>query len=251
MATVKDFSVEEKLSSLVMLQKIDCKLDEIQILKGELPMEVKDLEDEIEGLHARQTRVEEEINGIQEFIEQKKEGIKEAEGLIKKYEKQSDNVKNNREFEAINKEIEMQTLEVKLCEKHIKDATEEIAEKARQLDTAKKAVGAKEGNLSGKKGELEKIIGETEKEEKHYTKDATAARNHVDERLLASYDRIRKNFRNGLAVVPVERDSCGGCFHAIPPQKQSEIKLRKKIMVCENCGRILVDTDLNDSVVVK
>ena len=251
MAAVKDFSVEEKLSSLVLLQKIDCKLDEIQILKGELPMEVKDLEDEIEGLHARQTRVEEEINGIQEFIEQKKEGIKEAEGLIKKYEKQSDNVKNNREFEAINKEIEMQTLEVKLCEKHIKDATEEIAEKARQLDTAKKAVGAKEGNLSGKKGELEKIIGETEKEEKHYTKDATAARNHVDERLLASYDRIRKNFRNGLAVVPVERDSCGGCFHAIPPQKQSEIKLRKKIMVCENCGRILVDTDLNDSVVVK
>lgn len=251
MAAVKDFSVEEKLSSLVMLQKIDCKLDEIQILKGELPMEVKDLEDEIEGLHARQTRVEEEINGIQEFIEQKKEGIKEAEALIKKYEKQSDNVKNNREFEAINKEIEMQTLEVKLCEKHIKDATEEIAEKARQLDSAKKAVAAKEGNLSGKKGELEKIIGETEKEEKHYTKDAAAARSHVDERLLASYDRIRKNFRNGLAVVPVERDSCGGCFHAIPPQKQSEIKLRKKIMVCENCGRILVDTDLNDSVVVK
>ena len=127
MAAVKDFSVEEKLTSLVHLQKVDCKLDEIQILKGELPMEVKDLEDEIEGLHARQTRVEEEINGIQEFIAQKKEGIKEAEALVKKYEKQSDNVKNNREFEAINKEIEMQTLEVKLCEKHIKDATEEIA----------------------------------------------------------------------------------------------------------------------------
>ena len=153
MAAVKDFSVEEKLSSLVLLQKVDCKLDEIQILKGELPMEVKDLEDEIEGLHARQTRVEEEINGIQEFIEQKKEGIKEAEALVKKYEKQSDNVKNNREFEAINKEIEMQTLEVKLCEKHIKDATEEIAEKARQLDAAKKAVSNKEGNLTGKKGE--------------------------------------------------------------------------------------------------
>jgi len=251
MAAVKEFSIEEKLSSLVLLQKVDCKLDEIQILKGELPMEVKDLEDEIEGLHARQTRVEEEINGIQEFIEQKKEGIKEAEALVKKYEKQSDNVKNNREFEAINKEIEMQTLEVKLCEKHIKDATEEIAEKARQLEIAKKAVSNKEGNLTAKKGELEKIIGETEKEEKHYNKDADAARKHVDERLLMSYDRIRKNYRNGLAVVPVERDSCGGCFHAIPPQKQSEIKLRKKIMVCENCGRILVDTDLNDSVVVK
>jgi len=251
MASVKEFSVEEKLSSLVRLQKIDSKLDEIQILKGELPMEVKDLEDEIEGLHARQTRVEEEINGIQEFIEQKKEGIKEAQALIKKYEKQSENVKNNREFEAINKEIEMQQLEEKLCEKHIKDATEEIADKARQLDLAKKAVATKEGNLNGKKSELEKIIGETEKEETHYNKDATIARSHADERLLASYDRIRKNYRNGLAVVPVERDSCGGCFHAIPPQKQSEIKLRKKIMVCENCGRILVDADLNDSVEVK
>jgi predicted nucleic acid-binding Zn-ribbon protein len=251
MPAVKEFSIEEKLSALVLLQKVDCKLDEIQILKGELPMEVKDLEDEIEGLHARQTRVEEEINGIQEFIAQKKEGIKEAEALVKKYEKQSDNVKNNREFEAINKEIEMQTLEIKLCEKHIKDATEEISEKARQLETAKKAVANKEGHLSGKKGELEKIIAETEKEEKHYNKEGEKARSHADERLLTSYDRIRKNYRNGLAVVAIERDSCGGCFHAIPPQKQSEIKLRKKIMVCENCGRILVDADLNDSVVVK
>ena len=251
MASVKEFSVEEKLAAMVTLQKIDSKLDEIHILKGELPMEVKDLEDEIEGLHARQTRVEEEINGIQEFIEQKKEGIKEAQTLIKKYEKQSENVKNNREFEAINKEIEMQQLEEKLCEKHIKDATEEIAEKAKQLEFAKKAVATKEANLSGKKGELEKIIKETEKEEKHYNKIAGEARSHVDERLLMSYDRIRKNYRNGLAVVPVERDSCGGCFHAIPPQKQSEIKLRKKVMVCENCGRILVDADLNDSVEVK
>ena len=251
MAAVKDFSVEEKLTSLVHLQKVDCKLDEIQILKGELPIEVKDLEDEIEGLHARQVRVEEEINGMQEFINQKKEAIKEAEALVKKYEKQSENVKNNREFEAINKEIEMQTLEVKLCEKHIKDATEEIGEKAKQLDSAKKAVGVKEGNLNGKKGELEKIITETEKEEKQYFKQASDARSHVDERLLLSYERIRKNYRNGLAVVPVERDSCGGCFHAIPPQKQSEIKLRKKVIVCENCGRILVDVDLNDSIEIK
>lgn len=251
MASVKEFSVEEKLTSLVRLQKIDSKQDEIQILKGELPMEVKDLEDEIEGLHARQTRVEEEINGITEFIEQKKAAIKEAQELIKKYEKQSENVKNNREFEAINKEIEMQQLEEKLCEKHIKDATEEVAEKAKQLEFAKKAVTTKEGNLNGKKAELEKIINETEKEEKHYDKEAEAARSHVDERLLLSYDRIRKNYRNGLAVVPVERDSCGGCFHAIPPQKQSEIKLRKKLMVCENCGRILVDSELNDAVEVK
>lgn len=145
MAKVADFSIEEKLISLVRLQKIDSKLDQIQILKGELPMEVKDLEDEIEGLHARQVRVEEEINGINEFIEQKKDEIKEAQALIKKYEKQSDNVKNNREFEAINKEIEMQQLQEKLCEKHIKDATEEIADKARQLESAKKAVGIQAG----------------------------------------------------------------------------------------------------------
>ncbi len=195
MASVKEFSVEEKLSSMVRLQKIDSKLDEVQILKGELPMEVKDLEDEIEGLHARQTRIEEEINGITEFIEQKKESIKEAQALGKKYEKQSENVKNNREFEAINKEIEMQQLEEELCEKHIKDATEEIAEKARQLEIAKKAVSTKEHNLKGKKDELEKIIKDTEKEEKHYNKDAGEARSHVDERLLLSYDRIILNMK--------------------------------------------------------
>jgi predicted nucleic acid-binding Zn-ribbon protein len=147
--------------------------------------------------------------------------------------------------------MEMQTLEVKLSEKHIKDATEDIAEKGKQLELAKKAVSTKEANLKAKKGELEKIIAETDKEEKHYNKLATAARDHVDERLLVSYDRIRKNYRNGLAVVPVERDSCGGCFNAIPPQKQSEIKQRKKIIVCENCGRILVDDELNNAIDVK
>ncbi|MBF8302450.1 MAG: hypothetical protein HW396_731, partial [Candidatus Dadabacteria bacterium] len=148
MAHVKEYSVQEKLSSLVTLQKIESKLDELKILKGELPMEVADLEDEIQGLHARQTRIEEEINGITEFIDQKKEAIKEAQALAKKYEKQSDNVKNNREFEAINKELEMQQLEVKLAEKHIKDANEEIAEKAIALDKAKKTVAAKEGVLN-------------------------------------------------------------------------------------------------------
>ncbi len=251
MANVKEFSVEEKLVSLVTLQKVESKLDEIRVLKGELPMEVADLEDEIQGLHARQMRIEEEINGITEFIQQKKEAIKEAEALIKKYEKQSENVKNNREFEAINKEIEMQQLEVKLCEKHIKDANEEIAEKAVTLEKAKKAIANKEGVLNGKKGELEKIIAATEKEETEFTKKAQAAREHVEPRLLASYEKIRNNFRNGLAVVPVERDACGGCFYSIPPQKQSEIKQRKKIMVCENCGRILVDSDLVDSIEVK
>lgn len=251
MAAVKEYSVEEKLVSLIKLQKIDSKLDEFKILKGELPLEVKDLEDEIAGLHARKNRIEEEINGITEYIENRKEAIKEAEALIKKYEKQSNNVKNNREFEAINKEIEMQQLEMKLAEKHIKDATEEIGEKAKSLETAKKAIATKEGVLNHKKEELEKIIVDTEKEETQFRKKSDAARAEVEERLLYSYDRIRKNYRNGLAVVPVERDACGGCFNSVPPQKQSEIRLHKKVTVCENCGRILVDSDLNESINVK
>ena len=251
MAHVKEFSVEEKLASLVTLQKVESKLDEYKILKGELPMEVSDLEDEITGLHSRQTRIEEEINGIQEFINQKKEAIKESDTLIKKYEKQSENVKNSREFEAINKEMEMQQLEVKLSEKHIKDANEEIAEKVVMLEKAKKNVAAKESVLKNKKEELDKIIATTEKEERHFNKLSSDAREKVEPRLLVSYDRIRKNYRNGLAVVPVVRDACGGCFNAIPPQRQSEIRQRKKIIVCENCGRILVDDELNNAVEVK
>jgi len=251
MASVKEFSVEEKLTSLVTLQKIESKLDEIQILKGELPMEVSDLEDEIQGLHSRQTRIEEEINGITDFIEQKKNAIKEADALVKKYEKQSSAVKNNREYEAINKEIEMQQLEGKLAEKHIRDANEELAEKAKVLEQTKKHIASKETALTQKKNELEKIIVDTEKEEKQYSKISTDARQHIDDRLLYSYDRIRKSYRNGLAVVPVLRDACGGCFNAIPPQRQSEIRQHKKIIVCENCGRILVDDELNAATDVK
>ncbi|MEY4892453.1 MAG: hypothetical protein RIQ34_1065 [Bacteroidota bacterium] len=248
MAPVKDFSIEERLSSVLRLQKIDSKLDEIRILKGELPMEVADLEDEIAGLRARQLRIEEEINGVNEFIEQRKNAIKDSEALVKKYEKQSENVKNNREFEAVNKEIEMQQLEVKLAEKHIKDAQEEIAEKALSLEKAKKNIEVKEGVLQTKKGELEKIIAANEKEEKQLNKEAAEAKASVEARLLMSYEKIRGNYRNGLAVVPVERDACGGCFNAIPPQKQSEIRQHKKIMICENCGRILVDEELNNKV---
>jgi predicted nucleic acid-binding Zn-ribbon protein len=251
MATVKDFSVEEKLASLVKLQKIDSKLDEIRILQGELPIEVKDLEDEIHGLTSRKNRIEEEIAGITDFIEQKRNAIKEAEALVKKYEKQSESVKNNREFEAINKEIEMQQLEGKLADKHIRDANEELADKARLLEQAKKQIATKESVLSHKKGELEKIVAETEKEENEYIQLAGEARKGMDERLLYSYDRIRNSYRNGLAVVPVMRDACGGCFNAIPPQRQSEIRQRKKVMVCENCGRILVDDDLNAATEVK
>lgn len=247
-AKAKDFSVEEKLSGLIKLQKIDIKLDELHTLRGELPMEVSDLEDEVEGLTHRKTRIEEEINGISDYIEEKNNAIKTADELIKKYEKQSEAVKNNREFEAINKEIEDQQLEGKLAERHIKDAKEQLEEKAQQLEGVKKQVSNKEAVLDQKKNELDKIIADTEKEETVLKTNEDEARAVVDQRLIYSYDRIRNNYRNGLAVVPIERDACGGCFNAIPPQKQSEIRQRKKIIVCENCGRILTDEELFNSI---
>jgi predicted nucleic acid-binding Zn-ribbon protein len=244
MATVKEYSVEEKLSSLLNLQRIDSKLDEIRILKGELPMEVRDLEDEIHGLHVSETRFEEEINGIDEFIKERESIIKQAKELLARYEKQSDNVKNNREFEALNKEIEHQRLEEGLALRHIKDAQEERQEKARVLDDIKKKIEVKDNHLKHKKGELDKIISETEKEENELLARSKAAREKVESRLWESYNRIRSNYKNGLSVVPILRDACGGCFNAIPPQRQSEVRQRKKILVCENCGRILVDDDL-------
>lgn len=248
MAATKDFTVSEKLTALVTLQKLNSKLDKIQTLKGELPIEVSDLEDEVIGLNNRKTRIEEEINGITDFIEEKKNIISQSAELVKKYEQQSDNVKNNREFEAINSEIEMQQLEGKLAEKHIRDANKDLEEKVKVLEDLKKKISAKETVKNEKKAELDKIIAETDKEEKVLEKQIEDQRKSMDERLLFSFDRIRNNYRNGLAVVPVERDACGGCFNAIPPQIQSEIRQRKKVMVCENCGRILIDDELNDSV---
>ena len=251
MATVKDFSVEEKLIAVLTLQKIDSKIDEIQTLKGELPMEVKDLEDEIEGLQTRIANIDAEVNSINTFIEQKTNDKKEAQALIKKYEKQAENVKNNREFEAINKEVEMQELEVKLNDKHIKDAGIELKDRAMQRSRTEDKIKEVEKGLKQKRAELEKIIAETEKEEKELAKDSAEAKEKVDPRLLTAYERIRHSYRNGLSVVPILRDSCGGCFNVIPPQRQSEIRQRKKIIVCEHCGRILVDVDLNDSVKIK
>ncbi len=251
MATVKDFSVEEKLSAVLTLQKIDSKIDEIRTLKGELPMEVKDLEDEIEGLKTRIANFNAEEESISKFISDKTEGRKEAQALIKKYEKQQDNVKNNREFEAINKEVEMQELEVKLNEKHIKDAEFELKERTVVRKKTEDKIKEVEEALKIKKSELEKIIKETEKEEKQLSGKSDIAKEKVDERLLSAYERIRTSYNNGLAVVPIARDSCGGCFNVIPPQRQSEIRQRKKIIVCEHCGRVLVDTDLNDNVKIK
>ena len=250
MATVKDFSFEEKLASVLSLQKIDSKIDEIKTLKGELPMEVKDLEDEIAGLQTRLANIDAEIANIDAFIETKTNAKKEAQALIKKYEKQQDNVKNNREFEAINKEMEMQELEVKLNEKHIKDATFEQKDRTNaRLKTEEKIKDVEEA-LEIKRKELEKISVETEKEEAVLAEKSAEAKEKVEPRLLSAYERIRNSYRNGLAVVPIVSDSCGGCFNVIPQQRQSEIRQHKKIIVCEHCGRILVDPDMNEKVTI-
>lgn len=251
MATVaKDFSIEEKLAAVLSLQKIDSKIDELQTLKGELPMEVSDLEDDVEGLQTRISNVEQEIKTINEYITSRKDAKKDAEALIAKYEKQQDNVKNSREFEALTKEIEMQHLEMRLCDKNVKDALVELQERENIKLQNVNLIEAKREMLEQKKTELDKIIKETEAEEKVLEARSEEAKEKVDIRLFEGYERIRKSYKNGLAVVPVLRDSCGGCFNVIPPQRQTEIMQRKKIIVCEHCGRILVDADLNDSVTV-
>jgi uncharacterized protein len=244
MAATKDFSVEERLISLVKVQKIDSKIDEINKLRGELPMEVKDLEDEIEGLNTRKIGLDEEINGINQFITDMKELQRTSGELLKKYEKQQGNVKNSREFEAINKEIELQDLEIKACDKKIRDANNDIKGIELKIEDTNVKLEAKQDVLKGKQIELEKIIAETEKEEAGLLSESNTAKQHVEARLLTAYERIRKNYRNGLSVVSVDRNSCGGCFNIIPPQRQAEIRLRKKIIVCEHCGRVLVDAEL-------
>ncbi|RYD98882.1 MAG: hypothetical protein EOP54_06035 [Sphingobacteriales bacterium] len=251
MATVaKDFSIEEKLAAVLSLQKIDSKIDELQTLKGELPMEVSDLEDDVAGLQTRISNVEQEINTINEYINSRKDAKKDAEALIAKYEKQQDNVKNSREFEALTKEVEMQHLEMRLSDKNVKDALVELQEREHIRLQNVNLIEAKREMLDQKKMELDKIIQETEAEEKVLATRSEEAKERVDIRLFEGYERIRKSYKNGLAVVPVLRDSCGGCFNIIPPQRQTEIMQRKKIIVCEHCGRILVDADLNDSVTV-
>jgi predicted nucleic acid-binding Zn-ribbon protein len=248
MAAVKEFSVQEKLVSVITLQKIDSKIDEINKLRGELPMEVKDLEDEIAGLQTRINNIDNEIEVINQDIARKQNAQVEARELLKKYEKQQNNVKNSREFEAINKEIELQELEIRACEKKIKDANAEKGEQESSKDAIKAMIAEKEEVLKLKQGELQKIIAETEKEESTLLVKREKAALDVEPRLLLSYNKIRTSYRNGLAVVPVERDSCGGCFNVIPPQRQSDIRLRKKMIVCEHCGRIMIDGELNESV---
>jgi uncharacterized protein len=240
----KDFSVEERLISLIKVQKIESKIDEINKLRGELPMEVKDLEDEIEGLRTRISVVKAEEKTINDFIESKIQLQKDAADFLKKYEKQQGNVKNSREFEAINKEIELQELEIKACDKHIRDAKEDIAELEKKIGDVDERLGAKEEVLANKQVELDKIITETEKDEAVLAKKAADAKESVEPRLLVAYERIRSNYKNGLSVVSVDRNSCGGCFNVIPPQRQADIRARKKITVCEHCGRVLADAEL-------
>jgi len=250
MAAVKEFSVQEKLVTICTLQKIDSKIDEINKLRGELPMEVKDLEDEMEGFNTRIAGLEREIKSVKDDINHKKNQQEEAAALLKKYEKQQTNVKNSREFEAINKEIELQELEIKALDKKIKDAKVEIDEYQNLINETKAKIADKQDVLNLKQAELQKITEETEKEEHELRAQREKAATAVEARLLTAYDRIRGSFRNGLAVVPVERDSCGGCFNVIPPQRQSDIRLRKKMIICEHCGRILIDNELSDSVTV-
>ena len=240
-AETTELSVEEKLKILYELQSVDSKVDNIKTLRGELPLEVQDLEDEIEGLETRINNLHKEVEEIDSMIVRKKQEIKEAETLIKKYEDQQSNVRNNREFDSISKEVEYQKLEIELCEKRIREFTQQGKDKKVAIEQAKTLLDERSIDLKNKKTELDDIISETQKEEDELNRRSEAYAEMIENRLFSAYKRIRANARNGLAVVTVKRDACGGCFNKIPPQRQLDIKIRKKIIVCEYCGRILVD----------
>jgi predicted nucleic acid-binding Zn-ribbon protein len=240
---VAEMSVAEKLQALYDLQQVDTEIDKIKILRGELPLEVQDLEDEIEGLETRVGNIKAEVKSLQESISKKNNEVASAQSLIKKYEEQQNNVRNNREYDSLSKEIEFQTLEIELAEKRKKEFTEQVEEKEQLITESNDVLEERKGDLSNKKAELDEIIADTQKEEELLDKKRTDIENMIEPRLYTAYEKIRNNARNGLAVVTVERDACGGCFNKIPPQRQLDIASRKKIIVCEYCGRILVDTD--------
>ncbi|MGB1205495.1 MAG: zinc ribbon domain-containing protein [Chitinophagales bacterium] len=249
MAKVKELiSVEEKLRRLYHLQLIDSKIDEIKTLQGELPIEVKDLEDEIEGLGVRIGNLDDEIAQYNTYINNNKTAILEAETLIKRYSEQQMNVKNNREYDALSKEIEMQHLEIELSNKKIRDTRREIGMKDLYLQDATKKRESRKADLVVKKKELKEITEQTKKDEVALGKKSKEASKLVEKRLLIAYNRVRNNYRNGLAVVTFSRDSCGGCFGKIPPQVQLEIGQRKKMILCEHCGRILVDPKFDEEI---
>lgn len=243
-AELTEISVEEKLRALYQLQTIKSEIDKIRTLRGELPLEVQDLEDEIEGLQTRIDKFEQEVKSLDTNISAKKNEITESKAAIKKYEEQQNNVRNNREYESLSKEIEYQTLEIELCEKRIREFTAQIADKDIVITESKTTLEERSGDLDTKKKELDEIVSDTKKEEEDFAKQAIDVENVIEERLLTAFKKIRKNARNGLSVVTVERNACGGCFNNIPPQRQLDIKSRKKVIVCEYCGRILVDKDI-------
>jgi uncharacterized protein len=243
---VSEMPVEEKLRILFELQQIDSKTDEIKTLRGELPLEVQDLEDEIAGLETRITNLKADVDSLNEQVSHKKVEIKNSQGLITKYEEQQKNVRNNREYDSLSKEIEFQTLEIELCEKRIKEFTQQVKDKKELIQQAETLHEDRFGDLKNKKAELDNIVKETQKEEDELTKKSEAYKELIEPRLLSAYKRIRSNARNGLAVVTVKRDACGGCFNKIPPQRQLDIKVRRKVIVCEYCGRILVDDAFSD-----
>jgi predicted nucleic acid-binding Zn-ribbon protein len=236
-----DSSVEGKLKSLYQLQLIDSKIDRLRTIRGELPLEVSDLEDTVAGLETRLTNVTEEVNELNTQISEKKQAIKDFQANIKKYESQQGKVRNNREYDAITKEIEFQNLEIQLAEKRMKEASANLILKNELLEKSSIDFEERSKDLKVKKAELDEIIAETEKEEKELLVESNNAATGIEDRLLNAYKRIRSNTRNGLAVVAVERDACGGCYNKIPPQRQLDIRTNKKIIVCEHCGRVLVD----------
>ena len=246
MATIKELSVEDKLRALYALQLVDSKIDEIRNVRGELPLEVEDLEDEVAGLSTRLEKLKSDLESIDEQIKVKKNAIDEHKAAIKKYLEQQKNVRNNREFNSLTKEVEFQELEIQLAEKHIKEMKASIEHKKEVVAQTKERLDGKQTHLKHKKAELSDIMAETEKEENFLSGKSEELRGQIEERLIAAYDRIRNSVRNGLAVVSIERGASAGSFFTIPPQTQMEIAARKKIITDEHSGRILVDGVLAD-----
>jgi len=241
----KEISIEEKLRALHELQSVVSDVDKIKTLRGELPLEVQDLEDEIAGLKTRLVNLDTEIKNLDTSINNKKIAIKDSQALITKYTEQQNNVRNNREFDSLSKEIEFQNLEIELSEKRIREFSIEMNEKKETVTTSKQSLIERTEDLERKKNELEEIKEETKIEEDKLKSKSEKIEIFIEPRLLTAFKRIRKNARNGLAVVTIQRDACGGCFNKIPPQRQMDIANRKKIIVCEYCGRILVDPKIN------
>ena len=238
--TSEPLSVEQRLKSLYELQTILSEIDRIKTIRGELPLEVKDLEDNIEGLKTRIDNYTREIDELHIKLVTEKEKINEAESKIARYKEQLDNVRNNREFDLLSKEVEFQTLEIELCEKHINDFNRAIENKTADIEATRESLSDHEHILQEKKSELDEIVSETRQEEESLREKAKSLEPRIDTRTLAAFKRIRKNARNGLGIVYIQRNACGGCFNRIPPQRQADIRQGKKIIICEYCGRILV-----------